>query len=367
MEIHYLMKPRYLRMLSLVLLLALVVAYPGYSQSRNGVEEGFVRIKVTNELANQIEAAKLSQNSNQVLVTGIQSLDKVNLKVKVKAIRRVFRDAGKFEAKHRRYGLHLWYEIQIDKASSVLSALKDYKGISQVVISEPIYAKAIIGSNNPNYGPVVLNKNALPSLSGPPNDPLFGAQWHYNNTGQTGGTPGSDISIVEAWGIETGNSNVIVAITDGGVQVNHPDLAANVWVNADEVPGNNIDDDGNGYVDDINGYGFGDGTGNIAPDPHGTHVGGTIAAVTNNGIGVAGVAGGSGSGDGVRIMSLAAFGANSTGGFAETYAYGADNGALISQNSWGYTSPGVFEQAVLDGIDYFIAEAGRDAGEIKLA
>jgi subtilisin family serine protease len=360
MEIHYVMKPRYIRALCLVLLLALVVAYPGYSQSRNGFEEGVIRIKVSEELAAQISAAKISQNSSNLLVTGIQSLDRVNLKVKAKAINRVFREAGKFESKHRRYGLHLWYEIRMDKASSVLSALQDYKGLPQVIISEPIYKKAIIGSGNPNFGPVVYNKNSLPPLSGPSNDPLLGAQWHYNNTGQTGGTSGADISLIEAWGIETGSTDVIVAITDGGVQVNHPDLAANIWVNTDEIPGNNIDDDANGYVDDINGYGFGDGTGNIAPDAHGTHVGGTIAAVTNNGIGVAGVAGGSGSGDGVRIMSLAAFGANDTGGFADTYTYGADNGAVISQNSWGYTLPGVFEQAVLDGIDYFIAEAGRD-------
>jgi hypothetical protein len=142
--------------------------------------------------------------------------------------------------------------------------------------------------------------------------------------------------------------------------VNHPDLAANMWVNTDEVPGNNVDDDNNGYVDDINGYGFGDNTGTIAPDNHGTHVGGTVAAVTNNGIGVAGVAGGSGSGDGVRLMSCAAFGAVSNGNFEDTYVYAADNGAVISQSSWGYTNPGVFEQAVLDAIDYFIAEAGRD-------
>lgn len=362
MEIHCLMKPRLFRALFLVLLVALVVAYPGYSQTRNGVEKGFVRIKVTEELAAQISAAKISQ-SNQVLVTGIQSLDKVNLKVKAKAIRRVFREAGKFEAKHRRYGLHLWYEIQIDKATDVLNALKEYKGISQVVISEPIYAKAIVGSDNPNFGPVVYNKNSLPAnnwLEGGANDPLIPAQWHYNNTGQTGGTPGADMDVTLAWQISTGSSDVIVAVTDGGVQVNHPDLAANMWVNVDEIPGNDIDDDGNGYVDDVNGYGFGDNTGEIAPDAHGTHVAGTIAAVTNNGIGVAGVAGGSGSGNGVRIMSCAAFGASGTGGFADTYTYGADNGAIISQNSWGYTIPGVFEQAVLDGIDYFIAEAGTD-------
>ena len=99
----------------------------------------------------------------------------------------------------------------------------------------------------------------------------------------------------------------------------------------------------------------------INADNHGTHVAGTVAATTNNNIGVAGVAGGNGSGDGVRLMSCAlAFGPNSIG-FDEAYIYAADNGAVISQNSWGYINPGAFDQSVLDAIDYFIAEAGYDA------
>src|SRR6185436_19971905 len=118
-----------------------------------------------------------------------------------------------------------------------------------------------------------------------------------------------DIALFRAWGLTTGTPNVVVAVTDGGAQVNHPDLAASMWVNTGEIPGNGIDDDNNGYVDDINGYGFGDNTGEIAPDDHGSHTSGTIGATTNNGIGVSGVAGGSGSGDGVRLMSCAAFGA----------------------------------------------------------
>ncbi|HYG20599.1 MAG TPA: S8 family serine peptidase [Ohtaekwangia sp.] len=345
---------------SLVFLMVFLLAQPGFSQSQNGIQKGLLRIKVSDDLATQIERARTTRTANNVLLTGIQSLDNVSQQFKVNAIQRVFRSAGKFEAKHRRYGLHLWYEVQMDQASSVVAALSAYRNIAQILIAEPIYEKAVIGANNKIFGPVVYNKNSLVPLDGPSNDPLLGAQWHYDNTGQTGGTPGSDISLIQAWALETGNSSVIVAVTDGGIQVDHPDLAANMWVNTDEVPGNGIDDDNNGYIDDINGYGFGDDTGDIFPDDHGTHVGGTVAAVTNNGIGVAGVAGGSGTGDGVRLMSCAAFGGTANGGFADTYTYAADNGAVISQNSWGYTLPGVFEQAVLDGIDYFIAEAGRD-------
>jgi hypothetical protein len=117
-----------------------------------------------------------------------------------------------------------------------------------------------------------------------------------------------------------------------------------------------------GYVDDIHGYNFGDNSSNILPGDHGTHTSGTIAAVNNNGIGVAGIAGGSGIGDGARIMSSEIFGANGADGAATAAAivYGANNGAVISQNSWGYTVPDVYDQAVLDAVDYFTKEAGRD-------
>jgi subtilisin family serine protease len=363
MKNHYSSRQGCSRAVCLLLFLMLFFAQFGYGQTHGKVMQGVVRIKVSEALAGQIENARMSRDASNVLQTGIQSIDQVNRQFKTKGIQRVFRDAGKYEAKHRRYGLHLWYEVKMDKASSVLSALVAYKNIPHVKVSEAIYEKAIIGSDNKNYGPVIYNNTLAPQspLTGASNDPLFGSQWHYNNTGQTNGTLRADINLIKAWGLETGNKNVIVAITDGGVQVNHPDIAANMWVNAGEIAGNNIDDDHNGFVDDINGYGFADNSGNITPDDHGTHVAGTIAAVTNNGLGVAGIAGGSGNGDGVRIMSCAAFGAAGNGNFADTYVYSADNGAVISQNSWGYTTPGVFEQAVLDAIDYFIAEAGTDA------
>lgn len=349
--------------MQLVALWLAVLANHVQAQQRAALEQGIFRIKVSEELSQQLEHARFSKSANNVLLTGITAIDLASVKHKVNGIRRVFRDAGKFEAKHRKYGLHRWYEVEMDKAEAVLSAIASFQAIEQIEKAEPVYKKSIVGSDRKDFGPVRVSEKELyapATLPGASNDPLLGNQWHYNNTGQAGGTVGSDISLFQAWGLETGNSAVIVAVTDGGIQVNHPDLDKNVWVNIDEIPGNNLDDDNNGYIDDINGYGFGDGTGTIAPDDHGTHVGGTIAAITNNGVGVAGVAGGSGSGDGVKVMSCAAFGAVSTGGFAETYIYGADNGAVISQNSWGYTNPGVFEQAVLDAIDYFIEEAGKD-------
>ena len=127
-----------------------------------------------------------------------------------------------------------------------------------------------------------------------PNDPSFGELWGLLNTGQTvyedPGTPGADIRATEGWDIWTGDPNFRIAVIDTGVNYNHPDLQANIWTNPDEIPDNEIDDDGNGYVDDIHGYDFYNEDGDPKDDGnHGSHVAGTIGAVGNNSIGVVGV------------------------------------------------------------------------------
>jgi len=282
--------------------------------------------------------------------TGISEIDQLNQKYSVVKYTRVFRDAGKFEQKHREYGLHLWYKIEFASKAKATDLISEFKKSPNVQYANPEYKAQLTEFDGPTK-----------TLSVEPNDPLFSDQWHYENTGQNSGTVGSDISLLEAWTIETGSPNVIVAIEDAGIDWDHPDLAGNMWVNSGEIAGNGIDDDNNGYIDDIYGYNFADNTGTIYVGDHGTHVAGTVAAETNNGIGVSGIAGGSGNNDGIRLMSCNVFGQN-TDGFDEAYTYAADNGAVISQNSWGYTSVGVFDQSILDGIDYFIAEAGSPSG-----
>lgn len=215
------------------------------------------------------------------------------------------------------------------------------------------------------------------------NDPQLASQWHYHNSGSSDiaetARRGADINVADAWRLETGNPEVIVAIIDDGVQYNHPDLAQNMWVNEAElngIPG--VDDDGNGYVDDIYGYNFVARSGTIGWSTdgsvgHGTHVAGTVAAVNNNGTGVCGVAGGNGSQDsGVRLMSLQIFDGGS-GGTASTSAeairYAANNGASIIQCSWGYTAGAALSDASYsraysveaEAINYFLSRPGNCA------
>lgn len=165
-----------------------------------------------------------------------------------------------------------------------------------------------------------------------PNDPQFNQLWGLHNTGQTGGTPGADIHIDEAWDIQTGNPGIVAAVLDSGVDFTHPDLAGNMWKNTDEIPNNGLDDDGNGYVDDYDGWDFYNNDRNPSDDNgHGTHVSGVIGAVGNNGIGVSGVS------QAVQIMPLKFIGSNNVGtiaGAIEAIEYAILMGADVLNNSW---------------------------------
>ncbi len=201
-----------------------------------------------------------------------------------------------------------------------------------------------------------------------PNDPKFSELWGLHNTGQTGGTADADIDAPEAWDLATGSANVIIAVIDTGVDYNHTDLSPNMWHNPAETPGNGIDDDSNGYVDDI--YGI-DGCNNDA-DPwddhyHGTHCAGTIGAKGNDGFGVVGV------NWNVKIMALKflnSSGSGSTSDAVECMNYLIDQkqkgqNIIASSNSWG---GGGADQSLLDAINtagnlgvLFIAAAGNNS------
>jgi subtilisin family serine protease len=139
-------------------------------------------------------------------------------------------------------------------------------------------------------GVVAVSPNYSRTPATVPNDPLFGQLWGLRNTGQNGGLTGADIDATQAWDITTGSSDVVVANVDTGVAYAHPDLAANMWKNPGEIPGDGIDNDGNGYVDDVYGIdAYAQDTDPWDEYGHGTHTTGIIAAAGNNGQGVAGV------------------------------------------------------------------------------
>lgn len=327
------------------------------SQQVKEAQKKIIRVKFKDNFALKLENSEKKKSADGIIQTGQTPLDKLNKQYGVTSMKRLYRHGGKFEQKHRKYGLHLWYELEIVDGAKRSDAISSLSKMAEVITAEPVYEK---------YREADLltvkeaSRNVVGFLKNPPNDPQLNEQWHFYNNGQNGGTKGADIKLMDAWQSETGNPNVIVAVVDGGIDVNHSDLAANMWINTGEIANNGIDDDNNGFIDDVYGYNFVENSGTIHPDFHGTHVGGTVAAVTNNNVGVSGIAGGNGSGDGARLMSLAVFSEWGAGGFNESYIYAADNGAVISQNSWGYIFPGSYEQSVLDAIDYFIAEAGFD-------
>ncbi len=322
-----------------------------------GMQTGVLRIKVKPELVQAQPGGLKTKMLNDVAVTGIRALDALSEQYDVKSIERVFRYSPKNEALHQKYGLHLWYTVTFNAKASPKQLSAAYAKLNEIERAEPVLEKTMVP-----YALTELKPSANKSAAALPfNDTHLDKQWHYSNTGQNGGTPGSDINLFNAWQTTAGNRKVIVSIHDTGLDVTHEDLADNIWINEAELNGiKGVDDDGNGYRDDVYGYNFSDNVPDISKGDHGTHVGGTISAVNNNGKGVSGIAGGTGNHDGVRLMACQIMGGSWTDLVAESYVYAADHGAVISQNSWGYQNPYNYEQVVLDAIDYFIAEAGRN-------
>lgn len=230
------------------------------------------------------------------------------------------------------------------RRGDVNAALAQYRANPNVLYCEPDYEVHAIST---------------------PNDPSFGLLWGMENTGQivegSAGTPGADIRITKAWDVWTGDPNFRIAVIDTGIDYTHPDLAANVWVNPGEIPDNGVDDDGNGFVDDVHGYDFVNFDGDPMDDHgHGSHVSGTIGAVGNNGIGVVGV---NWSCKLVGLKFLSSSGSGFTSGAIAAIEYMVGQGILISNNSWGSS---FFSQALYDAIDatnaighLFVAAAGN--------
>ena len=268
------------------------------------------------------------------IVTKSSELNDIRTYLGITSMKRIFPHAGRFEARTRAEGLHRWYRVSYDPSMPVTKASEGLASIDGIEIVEPVRN--------------VRNTAVF-------NDPKLPQQWHYFNDGSLDKShaAGADVNVVPVWESYTaGNPDVIVAVVDGGIDTEHEDLAANY----------------------AGGFNFVRGTKKIVAHDHGTHVAGTVAAVNNNGKGVSGLAGGDAAARqaGVKLLSCQIFEHNpddphkdfSADG-ADAIKWGADNGAVISQNSWGYVYETAEEQAAAKipshlkaAIDYFIKYAG---------
>ena len=335
--------------------------------SRETAATGRLRVKFK-----QGEVPERIIETRSGLQTGSEPLDRAIAALGVTRMQRVFPPAGRFEARTRRAGLDRWYDVWFDSLRSVTRATLDLSRLEGIECVEPVYAIRSIGPERAVAAPLPA---ATRTASLPFDDPGLAKQWHYSNDGSMpDAVAGADINLFRAWEVTAGSNDVVVAVVDGGIDYAHEDLVGNVGNWAELYGEEGVDDDGNGYVDDIYGWNFiyssayPMGSNRITPVEHGTHVAGTIAAENGNGIGVCGVAGGRGGHSGVRVISCQMFTENRNDNGDEIVAlkYGADAGAVISQNSWGYTNVYEMPEITKDAIDYFIEYAGLDENGVQV-
>jgi subtilisin family serine protease len=265
------------------------------------------------------------------------------------------------------FGIDIW-EIPSGNVEETISAYNDDPRIEYI---EPDYIITLDDVPEPDdiitldevqkTSPTEENLATIVPQTTTPNDPRYPQLWGLNNIGQTGGTPDADIDAPEAWDIQTGNPNLVIGVIDTGVDYNHPDLVDNIWTNPGEIAGNGIDDDNNGYIDDVRGWDFAYNDNNpMDVHRHGTHVSGTIAGKGNNSVGVTGVAWNA------KIMPLKFLNDSGSGSISNAILalnYATAKGVKLTNNSWG---GGPYSQGLYDAINtagqqgaLFIAAAGN--------
>ena len=330
------------------------VATPNQEQLGSNIT-GFASVAAKGTLA-----VKLSPEAAQHALTlqtrsgapatrsGLQSVDKVLDDIEALSFERIIEYDPEWEAEYSATGLNRWYAVTFDKSLDVAQVAKSLANKEGIVCVEmPIagqYRKAsATGPMRPMTDEDVLVGTSKTRAEMTANDALAHNQWHYHNTGYKGfpAVAGADVNAVDAWELcagETNGHDVVVAVMDQPVYTEHPDLKANMWSDPEnpKLHGYNFwnqsekldwkSHEGKEYAD------------------HGSHVAGTIAAVTNNKVGVAGIAGGrDGQGGNVKIMScqILGYGKDNNDPYADSkaFTYALKKGAVISQNSWGYNFP----------------------------
>ena len=231
-------------------------------------------------------------------------------------------------------------QIKLPESIAVAEAIEHYQHDPNVEYAEPNY---------------IIHKAAEPS------DQYFNNLWGLNNTGQNGGVSDADIDAPEAWDITTGSHDVVIAVVDSGIAKNHPDLSGNIWRNSGETNcSDGIDNDGNGYIDDCNGWDFiGNDNDPSDYDSHGTHVSGTIAALGNNNTGIAGVMWDA------QIMPLRILGVSGSGTTADAafaILYASAKGARVINNSWGGSGESQVLKDAIDASNALVVCAAGNSG-----
>ena len=331
--------------------------------------------------------------------TGIEGVDALLDKVNGYAVEPIFVVTKENREKVYKRGLHLWYELHFDKGADIDALADGLAAVAEIKYIQFEHKVCRIGNPKPLS---VTNVDTRVDMSGttsqrslPFNDTYGEYQWALNNLGpnskvQSGNysglqspVTGADINVIPAWKLCKGDPSIVVAVLDEGVMYTHEDLKENIWINSAEKYGTyGVDDDNNGYIDDLYGYNFVFLSNEISWDEtdndsgHGTHVAGIISAVNQNRKGISSIAGGSGKNDGVKIMSIQTFYGNSgarTANVAKGMQYAADRGAHIMQCSWGYESKDFSNDAAYrrscqveaEAIDYFVEHAGTKDGPIE--
>jgi subtilisin family serine protease len=239
--------------------------------------------------------------------------------------------------------------LKLPQYMTVEQAVKNYQSNPDIEFAEPNYV----------YG-----------INVTPDDEFFNNLWSFHNTGQSinsqgYGTADADIDAPDAWDMITDASDVIVAVVDSGVDYNHPDLSANIWINTQEIPDNGIDDDGNGRIDDVRGWDFvNNENGPMDQNGHGTHVSGTIGAVGDNFTGVPGTAWH------VKLMPVRGLGADGygyTSDLIDGIEYADANGADIINLSWGGENNSVALKTAINASQaLFVCAAGNDGDDTDI-
>ena len=323
--------------------------------------------------------------------TGLSEVDAVLESIDCCEVKPIFTMTEKNHDKLMARGMHLWYSIDFNAECDIDDVATELASIGEVKYVEFEHRIKHIGT--PKAIPVKATQSQVATRAAhsiPFNDPYRVYQWGLCNADNNPMLPWeddpynlippvaeADVNVVPAWNLCKGDPSIVVAVVDEGVMYSHTDLADNMWINGQELSGKKgVDDDKNGYVDDIYGFNFVTNKATISwnhedDSGHGTHVAGIISAVNNNFVGVSGIAGGSGNKDGVKIMSVQTFNGTASSedrATANAIIYAADNGAHILQCSWGYPSGSFnsdaefkkdrYVKVIAEAIDYFIENAG---------